>query len=170
MNKYCALSFFAPILLAAAADNAMAGIATATRKVPVSFTITADGCSSLPAGTVLQGTGLRTDFVKTQVAGAVTREIITSHAYGKATDQLGNTYAWDYSSQQNDTNTPPSLDWAGSFVDHFSLTGNGPAHIVAGFVADVFHDTDYTYLIFTPHIVIGDPIGFDDNAFHCDPM
>ena len=80
-------------------------------------------------------------------------------------DQLGNTYVWSYSFQQNATSSD-GLNWAGSAVDHFSLTGNGPVHIVAGFTGSV---TFYPLTI-TPSTVIGDPIDFDDLSPHCDPL
>ena len=95
------------------------------------------------------------------------REIVTSHAYGTAVDQLGNTYAWSYSAQQNATSSD-GQNWAGSFVDHFSLTGNGPVHIVAGFVGSVTYSA-ITFTI-TPSNVIGDPIDFATLSPHCDPL
>jgi hypothetical protein len=95
------------------------------------------------------------------------REIVTSHAYGTAIDQLGNTYVWSYSFQQNATSSD-GQNWAGSAVDHFSLTGNGPVHIVAGFVGSITYNAN-TFTI-TPSTVIGDPIGFADISPHCDPL
>ena len=123
----------------------------------------------MPAGTVVQGNGLKTDIVNVHVTGGVTRQIVTSHAHGTATDQSGNTYAWSYSAQQNDTSSD-GQNWAGSLVDHFSLAGSGPVHIVAGFVAAITRDGN-TLLTITPSIVIGDPIGFTDPfPAHCDPL
>jgi hypothetical protein len=42
-------------------------------------------------------------------------------------------------------------------VDHFSLAGNGPVHIVAGFVGSITYSA--TTFTITPSTVIGDPIG-----------
>ena len=157
------------LLSGVAADSAHAirkGAAT-TNSHPVTFTITSSQCSSVPAGADVQGNGFQTDIVNVHVTGGVIRQIVTSHAYGTAIDQLGNTYAWSYSAQQNATSSD-GQNWAGSFVDHFSLAGNGPVHIVAGFVGSVTFDAN-TFTI-TPSTVIGDPIGFSDLSPHCDPL
>ena len=141
--------------------------AAAPNSFPVVFTITSSQCSSVPAGADVRGNGLQTNIVNVHVTGSVIREIVTSHAYGTAVDQLGNTYAWSYSAQQNATSSD-GQNWAGSFVDHFSLAGSGPVHIVAGFVGNVrFNATTFAI---TPSTVIGDPIGFDDLSPHCDPL
>ena len=135
---------------------------------PVAFTITSAQCSSVPAGADVQGNGFQTNIVNRHVTGGVIREIVTSHAYGTATDQLGNTYAWSYSAQQNATSSD-GQNWAGSFVDHFSLAGSGPVHIVAGFVGSITLNGN-TITGITPSTVIGDPIGFGDLSPHCDPL
>jgi hypothetical protein len=134
---------------------------------PVTFTITSSQCSSVPAGADVQGTGLQTDIARVHVTGGVTREIVTSHAYGTAVDQLGNTYVWSYSFMQNATSSD-GQSWSGSVVDHFSLAGNGPVHIVAGFVGSIAYDANS--LTITPSTVIGDPIDFADITPHCDPL
>ena len=121
----------------------------------------------MPAGADVQGNGFQTDISRVQVTGSVMREIITSHAYGTAVDLLGNTYVWSYTLQQNATSSD-GQNWAGSAVDHFSLTGNGPVHIVAGFVGSITYSA--TTFTITPSTVIGDPIGFDDISPHCDPL
>jgi len=53
-------------------------------------------------------------------------------------------------------------------VDHFSLTGNGPVHIVAGFVGSITYSAT-TYTV-NPSTVIGDPLDFTTLAPHCDPL
>ena len=164
------LSAFVAILLSGVAADA----AHAARKAaanphshPVSFTITSSQCSSVPAGANVQGNGFQTDIARVHVTGSVMREIITSHAYGTAVDQLGNTYVWSYSFQQNATSSD-GQNWAGSAVDHFSLTGNGPVHIVAGFVGSITYSAN-TFTI-TPSTVIGDPLDFATLSPHCDPL
>jgi hypothetical protein len=147
--------------------NANGAIKTET---PVTFTITAVQCPSLPAGTVLQGSGELRTIVNTHASRGITRQTTTAHASGTATDQAGNTYAWVYANQLNETNTPPSLDWYGTMIDHFSLAGSGPAHIIAGFVADSYHDTAFTFWFLTPRSVVGDPIDFASLSAHCDPL
>ena len=157
------------LLSGVAADSAHAvrKAAANPHSHPVAFTITSSQCSSVPAGADVHGNGFQTDIVNVHVTGGVIRQIVTSHAYGTAIDQLGNTYAWSYSAQQNATSSD-GQNWAGSFVDHFSLAGNGPVHIVAGFVGSVTYSAT-TYTI-TPSTVIGDPIGFSDLSPHCDPL
>ena len=164
------LSAFVAILLAGTAVDA----AQAARKAaanpnahPVTFTITSSQCSSVPAGANVQGTGIQTDISRVHVTGGVMREILTSHAYGTAVDQLGNTYVWSYTLQQNATSSD-GQNWAGSAVDHFSLTGNGPVHIVAGFVGSITYSAN-TFTI-TPSTVIGDPLDFGTVSPHCDPL
>jgi len=152
----------------AAGRNANGAIKTET---PVTFTITAAQCPSLPAGTVLQGSGELRNIVNTHTSGrGITRQTTTAHASGTATDQAGNTYAWVYANQLNETNTPPSLDWFGKMIDHFSLAGSGPAHINANFVADSYHDTAYSFWFLTPQSVVGDPIDFTSLSARCDPL
>ena len=134
---------------------------------PVTFTITSSQCSTVPAGADVQASGVQTDITSVHVTGSVLREIVTSHASGTAVDQLGNTYVWSYSFQQNATSSD-GQNWAGSAVDHFSLTGNGPVHIVAGFVGSVTYSAT-TYTV-APSAVIGDPLDFSTLAPHCDPL
>jgi len=163
----CAL--VAILLSGAAADAAHAARKAAANpnSHPVSFTITSSQCSSVPAGANVQGNGFQTDIARVQVTGSVMREIITSHAYGTAIDQLGNTYVWSYSAEQNATSSD-GQNWAGSLVDHFSLAGNGPVHIVAGFVGSITYSA--TTFTITPSTVIGDPIDFAALSPHCDPL
>ena len=141
-----------------------------TTQTPVTFTITALQCPSLPPGTVLQGTGELRTIVNTHPSRGITRQTTTAHASGTATDQAGNTYVWVYANQINETNAPPSLDWYGTMIDHFSLAGSGPAHINANFVADSHHDTAFSFWFLTPRSVVGDPIDFATIAPHCDPL
>jgi hypothetical protein len=157
------------VLFGAAPDSAHAvrKKAAAPNSFPVVFTITSSQCSSVPAGADVQGNGFQTNIVNEHVTGSVIRQIVTSHAYGTAIDQLGNTYAWSYSAQQNATSSD-GQNWTGSFVDHFSLAGSGPVHIVAGFVGSVTFSAN-TFVI-TPRTVIGDPIDFGDLSPHCDPL
>jgi len=151
----------------AAGSNAKGAVTTQT---PVTFTITTAQCPSLPAGTVLQGSGELRNIVNTHSSRGITRQTTTAHASGTATDQAGNTYVWVYANQLNETNSPPSLDWYGTMIDHFSLAGSGPAQINANFVADSHHDTAYSFFYLTPRSIVGDPIDFGTLAQHCDPL
>jgi hypothetical protein len=158
------------LLSGVAADSAHAvrKLAANPNSHPVSFTITSSQCpSGVPAGADVQGSGFQTDISRVQVTGSVMREIVTSHASGTAIDQLGNTYVWSYTLQQNATSSD-GQNWAGRAVDHFSLTGNGPVHIVAGFVGSITYSAN-TFTI-TPNTVIGDPLDFATLTPHCDPL
>ena len=150
--------------------GAATGKGAVTTQTAVTFTITAAQCPSLPAGTVLQGTGELRNIVNTHSSRGITRQTTTAHASGTATDQAGNTYVWVYANQLNETNAPPSLDWYGTMIDHFSLAGSGPAHINANFVADSHHDTAFSFWFLTPRSVVGDPIDFATIAARCDPL
>ena len=165
-----ASALVAILLFGVAADPAHAArkAPASPSSTPVAFTITSSQCSSVPAGADVQGNGFQTDISRVQVTGSVMREIITSHAYGTATDPLGNTYVWSYTLQQNATSSD-GQNWAGSAVDHFSLTGNGPVHIVAGFVGSITYVGD-TITGITSSKVIGDPIDFVTLSPHCDPL
>ena len=164
------LSALVAILLSGVAADAAHAARKATANPnshPVTFTITSSQCSSVPVGADVQGNGFQTDIARVQVTGSVMREIVTSHAYGTAIDQLGNTYVWSYSAEQNATSSD-GQNWAGSLVDHFSLAGNGPVHIVAGFVGSITYSA--TTFTITPSTVIGDPIDFAALSPHCDPL
>lgn len=161
-----AMSLFG--VAADAANAARKAAAAGPNSFPVAFTITSSQCSSVPAGADVQATGFQTNISNRHATGGVLRDIVTSHAYGTATDPLGNTYVWSYSFQQNTTSSD-GQNWAGRAVDHFSLTGNGPVHIVAGFTGSITL-VGSTITSITPSNVIGDPIGFDDLSAHCDPL
>jgi hypothetical protein len=160
----------ATLVFGVAADSAHAArnAAAGPSSFPVAFTITSAQCSSVPAGADVQATGFQTNVTNRHATGGVLRDIVTSHAYGTATDPLGNTYVWSYSFQQNTTSSD-GQNWAGRAVDHFSLTGNGPVHIVAGFTGSITLVGSAITSI-TPSNVVGDPIGFDDLSAHCDPL
>jgi hypothetical protein len=165
-----ASALVAILLFGVAADPAHAArkAPASPSSTPVAFTITSSQCSSVPAGADVQATGVQTNIDNVHATAGVLRRIITSHAYGTATDALGNTYVWSYSLQQNIT-SPDGQNWSGSAVDHFSLTGSGPVHIVAGFVGSITYVGD-TITSITASNVIGDPISFDDFSAHCDPL
>jgi hypothetical protein len=157
------------VLCGIAADSAQAArkAAASPNSVPVTFTITSSQCANVPAGADVHATGYQTNHSTVNATGGVLREIVTSHAWGTATDLLGNAYVWSYSFQQNATSSD-GVNFAGSAVDHFSLTGSGPVHIVAGFTGSItYSPTTFTV---TPSTVIGDPIGFEDISPHCDPL
>jgi hypothetical protein len=136
----------------------------------VSFTITSAGCSYLPAGTTITGSGTEKSItVKKTLANGVTRYHNTSHATGTATDQAGNTYVFDYSNDFTVSDSGSPGQFTGGMEDHFSLAGNGPAKLSNGFKATV--NTDFaTYFTLTPLQSRGDPIDFATITAHCDPL
>jgi hypothetical protein len=170
--KRFAIAFASVAAFALVAGSAFAGGGGATIDTfPVSFVITSAGCSNLPAGTTLTGSGTEKSItvVKTDSKG-ITRIHNTSHATGTATDQAGNTYVFDYSNDFNvsNTTTNPAL-FSGVMNDHFSLAGRGPARLSNGFQG-VF-TTDFGSLVsITPLHSRGDPIDFTTLAAHCDPL
>jgi hypothetical protein len=148
----------------AAAANGGADVQT----FPVSFVLDSASCSNLPAGTTVTGTGTGTSItvVRTDRNG-VTTIINSTHAFGTATDQDGNTYVFDYNNEfrVSDTTATPGA-FSGVMTDHFSLAGPGPAHLVNGFLANI----DFSTFTFDPINSRGDPIDFATGAAHCDPL
>jgi hypothetical protein len=127
-------------------------------------------CQYVPAGTTISWTGPETSSViaRTDASGVTTVSVV-SHASGTATDNNGNTYAFDYSNAFRVTN---SVDDPGTFTgtmtDHFSLAG--PAlHLMNGFVASVTTNLVDVF-VFDPINSRGDPIDFATGAAHCDPL
>jgi hypothetical protein len=53
-------------------------------------------------------------------------------------------------------------------TDHFSNSGNGPAKLNNGFVANVTFTPTSSSVV--PISAFGDPLSFPDGATHCDPL
>jgi hypothetical protein len=156
--------------LALGVGSAVAGGGGATVDTfPVNFVMDSSTCSNLAPGTTLTGSGTEKSITVAKTKNGVTRIHNTSHAHGTATDQDGNTYVFNYSNSFNvaDTAASPGV-FSGIMNDHFSLAGNGPAHLNNGFQA-VF-TTDFTSFTFDPLKSHGDPIDFATGAAHCDPL
>jgi hypothetical protein len=150
----------------AAAANSGANVETSS----VSFVVTSADCSNLPPGTTVTGTGTEKSItvIRTDRNG-VTTIINSTHAFGTATDQAGNTYVFDYNNEfrVSDSTATPGV-FSGLMSDHFSLAGPGPAHLVNGFLARI--NTDFSTFTFDPLNSRGDPIDFATGAAHCDPL
>ena len=115
----------------------------------VSWTVSWENCNQLPAGITVTGTGTFVDiFLKSGGDEA--------QGLGSATDNLGNTYKWHYASHFTAHNS--------GFIDHFNLSGNGPAAYVTGFQA-VFTEAGVE-----PVWVHGDPLSFPNGGARCDPL
>ena len=110
------------LVLGVVVASAQAGVVTVE---PVTWQLSSTSCSELPPGTTVNGSGT----LRTVDTSTASREIIIAHAKGTATDQNGNTYHWIYSNEVNATASIVRI------VDHFSLSGPGPARLSNGFVA-----------------------------------
>jgi hypothetical protein len=136
---------------------------------PVSFVITSATCSELEPGTTLTGSGTEKSVTVVKTNDGVTRIHNTSHATGTAVDQDGNTYVFDYNNSFNISDAGSPGVFTGIMNDHFSLAGNGPAHLNNGFQA-VFSTDFTTFASFTPLKSHGDPLDFTAGTARCDPL
>jgi hypothetical protein len=149
---------------------AAAGGATVER-FPVSWELSSDTCTNLPAGTTVEGTGTEKSITRTRTnAAGVTTISNTTTATGTATDQDGNTYVFLYSNtfRASNTTADPGV-FTGLMNDAFTLAGPGPAKLSNGFTARM--TTDFTtFFTFDPIRAYGDPISFPEGEEHCDPL
>jgi hypothetical protein len=157
-----------------AAGSAGAGVGGPPTESTVSFVngagLSNATCQFVPAGTTISWTGPETahTIVRTNASGITTVQIV-SHASGKATDNHGNTYAFDYSNAFRVSNSlaDPGT-FTGTMTDHFSLAG--PAlHLSNGFIAGLTTNLDDVF-VFDPINSRGDPIDFSNGSAHCDPL
>jgi hypothetical protein len=140
--------------------------------LPVSFELSSDICLNLPDGTLITGSGTtksistsRTDRTGVETLGN------TTHAHGFATDQVGNSYVFNYSNEFRISNTVANRTvFSGMMTDSFSLAGQGPARLHNGFVAVFTTDSAFTSFSFKPLHARGDPIDFQTGAARCDPL
>jgi hypothetical protein len=148
---------------------AAAGGATVER-FPVSWELTSESCSNLPAGTTVEGTGTEKSITRTRTTAAgVTTVNNTTTATGTATDQDGNTYVFLYSNTFRVANSTadPGV-FTGMMNDAFSLAGPGASRLSNGFTARI--TTDFETFLFDPIRTHGDPISFPEGEEHCDPL
>jgi hypothetical protein len=169
-----------PVLVAAlvafclAAGPAWAGLGGPPSVFPVSF-VGGDGlsnatCQYVPAGTTISWSGPETStFIARTDASGITTVSIVSHASGTATDNHGNTYAFNYSNAFRVSNSLADPDtFTGTMTDAFSLAG--PAlHLSNGFIATLTTNLNDVF-IFDPINSRGDPIDFATGSAHCDPL
>jgi hypothetical protein len=127
-------------------------------------------CQYVPAGTTISWTGPETSrtIVRTDASGVTTVQTV-SHAFGKAADNNGNTYAFDYSNAFRVSNSLGDLaTFTGTMTDHFSLAGP-VLHLTNGFIASLTTNLSDVF-IFDPINSRGDPIDFSNGSAHCDPL
>jgi hypothetical protein len=138
---------------------------------PVSFVLSATACPNLPAGTTVNGAGVEKSITRTRTShDGVTTVANTTHAFGTAVDQDGNTYRFNYSNEFRVSNTlDDPATFSGKMTDSFSLAGAGPAKLHNGFLAVFTTDLGSSFA-FQPIHSRGDPIDFTSGAAHCDPL
>ena len=163
------------VALLLGAGTATAGGGATVETIQMTFApLNSETCSYLPDGTSITWSGTGTSITTSRTdANGVTTIGNTTHANGFATDQDGNTYAFNYSNEFRISNTlaDPTV-FSGLMTDSFSLAGQGPATLSNGFVA-VF-TTDFVSFGFEPLVSRGDPISFapypEGFTAHCDPL
>jgi hypothetical protein len=124
----------------------------------------------VPAGVTISWTGPeRAHTIARTDASGITTVSVVSHASGQATDNLGNTYAFDYSNEFRVSNSiGDPATFTGTMTDHFSLAG--PAlHLSNGFIATLTTNLVDSF-VFDPINSRGDPIDFSNGSAHCDPL
>jgi hypothetical protein len=138
---------------------------------PVTWTLTSSGCSKMPPGTTLNGSGTRTDIFKERNHNGVTALSVDSHAEGAAHDQDGNAYTWTYDLHGHARNTmqAPGV-FNGIAVDAFRLSGDGPIRLRNGFVARTVEDRVAGTFAFNEISSYGDPFNFPSGPGRCDPL
>lgn len=161
------------LMLGVTSSVALAGGATIETS-PASFTMTSSQCGNLPPGTTINGTGTQTSItlVRTDASGVTTIFNVT-HTKGTATDNLGNTYVFNYSNSFKVSNTVASPGtFSGSMTDSFSLAGSGPANLHNGFEAGITSSDGFATASWDVKSSHGDPISFATGSVvaHCDPL
>jgi hypothetical protein len=158
------------LMLSGGSAIAANGHGASIETTPVSFVMSSATCPNLPSGTTVTGAGPEKSTTIDKQRHGVETTINTTHAHGRATDQDGNSYVFNYSNHFRASNTAANPDqFAGKMVDSFSLAGSGPAKLHNGFLATFTTDFS-TFFSFDPIHARGDPIGFPDGAAHCDPL
>lgn len=137
------------ISLSGAGSASAAGKGATVDTYPVEWTVISENCNQLPEGLNVSGSGTFKDTFLP--SGGV-----ESQGRGTATDSAGNTYVWHYASH--------STAETGGFIDHFNLSGSGPAAYVTAFQAVA------TATTFEPVWVHGDPFDFVNGTGRCDPL
>jgi hypothetical protein len=159
-------------LLLSAGTAAAAGGPAVVETVELTFApLTSETCPNLPDGTSITWSGTGTSITRVRTDGSgVTTVANTTEAHGFASDQDGNTYAFNYNNSfrvSNSTDDPGVF--TGTMIDSFALGGNGPAKLSNGFVAELTTDLE-TFFEFNPLHSRGDPLDFETGTAMCDPL
>jgi hypothetical protein len=159
------------VACALASAGAASADAAAVEVSPVGFVLTSETCPNLAEGTTITGSGSAKSISHTRTdANGITTVTNTTHAFGTAVDQDGNSYVFNYSNSFRVANTGPTdAVFTGTMTDSFSLAGRGPERLHNGFVAGF--TTDFGQLFgFEEQSSRGDPIDFATGAPICDPL
>jgi hypothetical protein len=134
------------------------------------WTVVAEKCSQVPAGTVIKGIGKgvsnqRTVYHEDGSETFIANDVIS----GTATDQNGKSYTWSYKNSNRASNTSDDLGlFVGKMNDYFELTG-GPLAYVTSFKATTAFDPARKIDILSPARIVGDPVQFAPFENRCDP-
>ncbi len=154
MRKLAAVAVFAAVVALVGST-----VALAKDHELVQWTIPAGQCGDIPADLVLTGIGTSKtkDTFKSKDEGVVT-ESFRETVRGTATDNHGGRYRFNYV-QTFDASSPGT----GVLHDHFDLSGDGEANIVAEFKIDFVFGDDWALIdeVFTQ--IVGD-------SENCDPI
>jgi hypothetical protein len=137
------------------------GQATHTR-TPVSFTLS--GCTNLPSGMTVTGSGESFVVVNTRVdSNGFTHIEQNTLTTGTATDSNGASYNFNYHNHASFDIPPGGFPLTASTSDHFNLVGNGRANqLQVHFSARV--------TITSPTTLTFEFINSHGNPLTCDPI
>ena len=137
---------------------------------PVSWTLTSEQCPNLPSGIALAGEGQEVFTSKTRTDHhGITHLQERSEKTGSVTDNVGNTYRFDYLNTTKSTSTD-GVNFIGIMNDVFATKGKGPGRLRNGFVARIQFDTAFTYFRADPISQFGNPFQFPFGPGICDPI
>jgi hypothetical protein len=133
-------------------------------QVRTSVTFTLSGCTALPAGLTVKGSGEAFIITNTRVDSSGFTHIETNNVTtGTATDSNGATYNFNYHNHASFDIPPGGFPFTAETTDHFNLVGNGQANLVqVHFVARL--------TVTSPTTITADFINIHGSPFTCDPI
>ena len=135
---------------------------TSQTRTPVNFVLA--GCSMLPAGLTVSGTGESFLVVNSRIDKDGTTYIENNNLVtGTATDSNGEVYGFNYHNHASLQVPPGGFPFTAEVTDHFNLVGNGQANqFQVHFVARItfLSPSSFTIQFFKAH----------GNPMSCDPI
>jgi len=135
---------------------------TSQSRTPVNFVLA--GCSVLPAGLTVSGSGESFLVVNSRIDRDGTTYIENNNLVtGTATDSNGEVYGFNYHNHANQQIPPGGFPFTAEVTDHFNLVGNGQANqFQVHFVARItfLSPISFTIQFFKAH----------GNPMSCDPI